>query len=242
MYTIRLETDYTFAFSKTIMCRNAFTGAIVYGKQQLGKTSYTMQVAYDIYQDWDMVFENMFFSLGELVGYLREHIQKMGNKIDKRLKIPFVIWDDAGVHANKMMYFNDPEMAQMLASLFDVVGAAASGIALSTPTPGNLLRAIRDYEFLKIKISKDKNPGRRVATAYAPNLWPSGKVMIYGEFDDHYPARLPDDVYNRYQPIRMSYLADALERLDEIIEKRNLKNCVAKDEMAELKCSMGKYA
>lgn len=213
------EDDYKFILAKEIMCRRDFTGAIVYGGQSLGKTSYTMQVAYDIYKDWDKVFQNMFFDLEELVTYLKQLMRE-------KKRADFIIWDDAGVHGNKLLYFNDPMVAQLLQNLFDVIRIACRGIALSTPVPSNLLKSLRDYEFFKIKIVRANQFNRREAKAYSPNLLPSSKVFIHKDFKDVFNTNLPEDVYKRYTPIRASYLIAALDNLEKIITEKKLEQCI----------------
>jgi len=235
------EEDYTFTLSKNIMIRNEFTGGIVYGVQRLGKTAYGMKVGFDIFRAechsdvkaWDMVFDHMFFKLGDMVAFLRE-------KIAHDKKASFCLWDDAGLHANKLVYFTDTTFAELIQNLFDVMGIATRGILLTTPVPGNLLKSLRDYEFLKIKISKANSNHARIAKAYTPNLLPSGRVYIGSLFEDRFSKLLPDDVYKRYVPIRSQYLVEALDNLDKAIEEKNLQQCIKEHELQEMRNKLEK--
>lgn len=183
---------------------------IVYGKQRLGKTIYTMQVAYDIFRDWEKVLDCMKFRINDVLMTIRDAVR------EDRI-IPFMIWDDAGVYGSKYLYFNNKRVAMLLQGLFDVVGTAVKCFMMTTPNSGNLLKSIRDYEFYRIKITKANSEDWRTATGYANILLPSGTINIRKEFQDTYKVKIPDDIYNRYVKIRKSYLADAMTNLDEYL-------------------------
>ena len=72
---------------------DGFIGAIIYGAQRLGKSSYSAQVLYDIYQDWDIVQDHIVFNLSDVVNILHTASKE-------RRKIPALCWDDCGVHGN----------------------------------------------------------------------------------------------------------------------------------------------
>jgi len=55
------ERTYQFVLSRYIMEHSEMTGVIVFGSQRTGKSSYAMQVLYDIYQDWNTVLDHVFF-------------------------------------------------------------------------------------------------------------------------------------------------------------------------------------
>ena len=49
---------------------NGFVGAIVYGKQGYGKSSYALKTAYQIYEDWDKALDSLVFRLEDLLRML----------------------------------------------------------------------------------------------------------------------------------------------------------------------------
>lgn len=206
----KIKDDVHFVLSHYIKYNPEMIAAIVYGKQRLGKTIYAMQVAYDIYRDWDVVQDNMYFKINDVLLAIRNAVKE--NRI-----VPIMIWDDAGVYGSKYLYFNNKRVAMLLQGLFDVVGTAVKCFLMTTPNAGNLLKSIRDYEFYRIKIAKANDRDERAATGYANILLPSGTINIRKEFIDTYRTKIPDDVYARYVKIRKSYLGDVLDNLDEYL-------------------------
>jgi hypothetical protein len=189
-----------------------FIGAIVYGRQRLGKSSYASKVLYDIYRDWDAVLGHMLFDLSEVVSV-------MGKAMRDKQRIPALCWDDAGVHGNKLLYFSNRPLVQYLQNLIDVIGINLGGLIITTPSPSNLLRALRGYEFYRVKVFSDGGT-RRHATGYANSLLPSGDRLVHREFTDHYDVMLPDEFWKPYQEKRQRYLAYALANLESLINSK----------------------
>jgi hypothetical protein len=186
-----------------------FVGAIVYGKQRLGKSSYASKVLFDIYQDWDVVLNHMLFDL-------RDVVSVMSRAVKEGKRIPAICWDDCGVHGNKMLYFANRPLVQYLQNLIDVIGINLGGLILTTPSPNNLLRVLRGYEFYRVKIFSDGGT-RRHATGYINSLLPSGTRLVHREFTDYYDVMLPDKFWKPYQEKRQRYLAYALANLESLI-------------------------
>jgi len=187
-----------------------FTGAIIYGAQRLGKSSYAAQVMYDIYKDWEVVNAHTLFELTDVVDLLYTAMKE-------RRRIPVINWDDAGVFGNKMRYFEDRSLVQYLQNLTDVVGLSLGCLLLTTPSPNNLLKALRGYEFYRCKIyPRDKYNGR-TAVGYQSSLLPSGSRIIHRKFRDNYNVRLPDEFWKPYLVKRQGYLDVAITNLQGII-------------------------
>lgn len=198
------QSGYHFALSRRIMGNDGFTGAIIYGKQRIGKSSYAMQIGYDIYKNWDDVVKYTFFKLDDLISFLKNLTATHGY-------IPYMIVDDAGVHLSKHTYYSNRMDAQFLSNLFDVVGVAVKSIVFTTPDPGNILKAIRRYEFLRVKIIKRGDDHRRLARGYRNIMLPSGMFRIKTDFMDSYKVMLPDDIYKEYSKVRWGYLEEVIE-------------------------------
>jgi hypothetical protein len=181
-----------------------FFGAIIYGPQRLGKSSYAIQTLKQIYGDWDVALDHTLFDLREVV----ERIEGVSGD-----RIPVICWDDAGVHANKMLYFANRGLTQYLQHLIDVVGINLGSLLITTPSPENLLKALRGYEFHRIKIYRRDGYGGRIAVGYQSSLFPSGMRLIRRKFRDEFKVKLPDDVWQKYLKKRQSYLKVAIENL-----------------------------
>ena len=185
---------------------NGFVGAIVYGKQGYGKSSYALKVAYQIYGDWDTVFESMVFKLEDLVSALRDSIVT-----GKRRQL--LIWDDAGVHGNKYRWFDygGQELAKELQALMDVIRTGLAGLIFTTPQPNELLKVFRGYDFYYVKIVKQNKRNNRLATIYQQSVMPNGNVIVKKVGYDRFNVMLPDEVYKRYSVIRASYFREVIE-------------------------------
>ena len=208
------NNGYKYVLSKRIMTSSTLTGAIVYGVQRIGKSSYVLQIMYDVYGDWDKVLQNCLFRLEDVVAYL----QKL---MDNNVIIPAFCWDDAGVHGSAYRYFSRRDEVELLKSLFDVIGTRCKALLFTTPYADGLLKSLRSYEFYRVKITKKDNRNRRVARGYQSVLLPSGTRYIRKEFLDHFNVRLPDDVFKKYMVQRESYLAEVLRNLDEQVKGRS---------------------
>jgi len=202
-----------FVMAKKIRIAHAgdgFTAAIIYGPQRLGKTSYAAQVLYEIYGDWDEVLKYTVFDLKEVV-------ELLSHSVKTTTKLPAICWDDCGVHANKMLYFSNRGLTQYLTNLVDVVGISLGGLLMTTPSPSNLLKALRGYEFYRCKVFNDGG-NRRHATGYLSSLLPSGSRIISREFTDYYNVMLPPEFWYPYKEKRNAYLTKALGQLEGFLE------------------------
>lgn len=194
----------------------SFEGAIIYGKQRVGKTSYGLQVLYDVYQDWDTVLNRVFFKLEDLVEFLRETHKQRKN-------VDAILWDDCGVYGSSGLWFSDRQMAEYLQNLIDVIGIRLGGFLMTTPNPENLLKSLRSYEFYRVKCMKHNQRNRRLAKGYKTILYPSGKLITPKDFKDYYDVMLPDDVYEEYEEVRETYLNEAMDNLDQYLVEKGVK-------------------
>ena len=213
------DGGYVFALSRIIAARPDMVGAVIYGMQRSGKTMYSLLVMYDFYRDWDKVLDNVFFNLEELISAIKNRVLKNFSK-EKQLRV--ICWDDAGVHGSKYLFFRSRQLTEYLQNLFDVVGIAVKAILITTPNPENLLKAIRGYEFYRVRIVKLEGENR-VAVGYKSMLLPSGKMIIRRVFEDYYNLRIPNDVYNEYFERREQYLEEAISALEEFLAEEEEK-------------------
>jgi len=191
---------------------DAFMGAIVYGGQRLGKSSYCAKVMFEILGDWDLVNDHMLFELSDVVELLERANAR-------REKIPVVCWDDCGVHGGKYLYFQDRLLVQYLGNLLDVIGLNLGGLLMTTPSPLNLLRVLRGYEFMRIKIYRRDNFNGRIAVGYQAVLLPSGTRLIKRQFKDNFNVMLPNDFWHSYLEKRQRYLDVAISKLKELARR-----------------------
>jgi len=208
------DDERVFILSKLIEERSEMLGAVIYGMQRSGKTMYSLLVMYDLYEDWDKVLDNVFFNLEDLIRAIKERVL---TNFSASRQLKAICWDDAGVHGSKYLFFRSKQLAEYLQNLFDVIGLAVKAILITTPNPENLLKAVRGYEFLRVKIGK-LNDGNRVAYGYKSILLPSGKMIVRKVFKDYYNVYIPNDVYKQYLEMREQYLEEAVENLEQFLK------------------------
>lgn len=178
------------------IANKGYIGIIVYGDQGYGKSTYALQVTHKILHNWEKCLDSLCFTIDEVNSYLMA---------DERQKI--MVWDDAGVHANKYKYHDSREQVQTLSGLLDTIRTFLACLIITTPTPAKLLKPIRELPFYYAKIVKNKFIYRR-AKIYKREYVPD-KMFTRLVAEDYFTCRLPNWVYERYDRIRDSYAREA---------------------------------
>jgi hypothetical protein len=204
--------------------RDELEGAIVYNRQRVGKSSWSLQQMFDVYGNWDDVFRYTIYTLEDLIRALRDAAKK---------SVPSLLVDDAGVHLSKYMHAIDQLKVMLLQGLMDTVGISVSGIIFTCPTVNSVLKLIRDYDFYRVKIVKGRSPRwERVAIVHRKEEWmrrEPGMRIAYEGFD----VRLPDTQFIRYKKMRIGFLAGAMGRFKELFESSKVPRVKAMAEVIE---------
>ncbi|MHA1594314.1 MAG: hypothetical protein ACTSXX_06160, partial [Candidatus Baldrarchaeia archaeon] len=129
--------------------RNEFCGAIIYGVQGVGKSSYALRVAKEVYDSWEKALNVCFFDIREFISFLEENE-----------RTPVAIIDDAGVWLSKYLFFRNVHYVDYITGLIHVIRTKLSGLLLTTPDPQALLKSIRALDFYYVKIIR-KNETQR---------------------------------------------------------------------------------
>ncbi len=198
-----------------------FLGAIIYGKLGAGKSTYSFKVALDAMRSLgfrvdfsDIVFRYSFFDIGDLIPKLRG--------ASWRKRIPLLVWDDAGVFGGAYMFFTSVAKAKAISDVVKLVRSRASALIMSTPSPEDMLRPIRRYENIIVRVVKVDERWSR-AHGYGFSVAPSGSVRVYKQFEEEFVRRIPDDVYPKYMDMRDQYIDHALTELEDAIREEELK-------------------
>ena len=171
-----------------------------------------LKVMYEVYQDWDKVFEYLVFSLDDLIDIMKRA---------KERRIKVIGWDDAGVHGHKYLYFRDKDKVELLSAWIDVVRTRIAGWLITTPDPRNLVRPVRESPgFYYGKVVLRGSGLLRLLKAYERIYLPSGEIMIRKSYYDTFKCRLPDDVYKQYMELRMRFYEEAERQLMKYIQKK----------------------
>jgi hypothetical protein len=188
-----------------------FFGLIIYGEQGIGKTTYMLKVMYDVYGDWNTVFEHLIFSLDDLIDLIEE-------SRGKRFKV--IGWDDAGIHGHKYKYFRKRDAVELISAWLDVARTKTASLLITTVNPLNLLKPIRESLGMKYgKVVRYDSANERLITVYNRTILPNGKTYVKKMYADKFTAILPDHVYERYLKLRSEFYRQAEEQIMKVAKK-----------------------
>lgn len=219
-----------------------FISAFVYGPQGIGKTSYCLHVAADVYGSWDAALNHLFFDPLEAIERMLSVIEDMeSGEREDRIKV--LIMDDAGTWLSKTSWWE--ESKQEFAELFDLIRTACSCVIFNSPA-NNIIKRISDEIMLRVKVTKInaemnemlKNLGysvdaekHRVATLYQHRLTPMFKGYIRKEAYDVFPLHYP--VHDEYRRIRLRVVKEKMLSVREALRVKRAERMVVDGKVNE---------
>lgn len=202
---------------------NGFISALIFGSQGIGKTSYALHVAKDVYGSWQKALNYLFFDP-------KEAIAKMHEALEHGEKIKLIIMDDAGLWLGRSQWWKREKVE--FAEFFDIIRSVASAVIFTTPAD-NLLSRLSHEIKLRIKISyidselysQLKRAGYnidienyRVAKIYRFSLSPLFQPIIKKQAYDIFPLHYPNDIYRAYERKRREAVRQKLDRVKQAIK------------------------
>ena len=199
--------------------REGFISVLVFGSQGIGKTSYALHVAHEIYGDWNKALSHLFFNPKDMISLFKNYLRN-GERI------PLVISDDAGLWLSKSRWWLREKVE--FCEFFDIIRTVCSSIIFTTPSD-NLLSRLSHEINLRVKISYidgeiyemlkregiSVNPQTyRIAKIYQFSLSPLFQPIIKKRGYDIYPLFYPDEIKEKYDKIRRDIVRQKLERVD----------------------------
>jgi len=214
--------------------KGRFEAFIVHGEQRVGKSAYAIKSARDVYltlngysedEAWRAALDCIKFEKRDVFKIIQQHMRS--NEI-----LPVLIWDDTGVHGSSYQFFLDSKEVAALKGVFDTVGTGLSGLIMTTPTPGSILKFIRDYHFPEIEISKmDADWDRKAQPReyyHSRRGWGTRRTREY----DLFSCYLPVEVWRQYITRRKDVALKAIDAILNVIENQTKG---AKGEATKLK-------
>jgi hypothetical protein len=216
-----------------------FISALIFGPQGIGKTSYALHVAKEIYGSWRKALEHLFFNP-------KEAIDKLYSALEQEKRIPLIIMDDAGLWLGKSQWWKKEKIE--FAEFFDIIRTVCSAVIFTTPADNLISRLSHEIQ-LRIKVSpidselysQLKRQGYnidvnnwRVAKIYRFSLSPLFQPIIKKQAYDIYPLRYPSDIKALYDKKRQEAVKQKLDRVKQslkldtaiIINKANLDELI----------------
>lgn len=205
---------------------------IVTGKRGIGKSSYCLQILYNIFRklgydveaSWEMSLDRIIYKVSEVVDFLDKTMN--GDK-------DIFIWDDAGVYAGGVRWLTDQKEMVLIESICDTFRDCVYGVLFTVPDQRTLSRRIRSYDDYLVKIYYPKHDdyknydeeldtsNLRVARLYKKVILPGSQVRLYKQYYDTFDVMLPSWVYEKYKEKRHRYTKENIQRLKETLKNNN---------------------
>lgn len=225
-----------------------FTGAIVYGKKGMGKSSYALWTIFDLYHNgfgyskkdaWDMALGKTLHNLDQIIESMSEYIDDPDNRS------PVFHMDDAGAYFSGYAYHLYRNEHGLFQAMLDLMRTISSGLIYTCPGPQDLVGYISNEENKIIAIrdqykTKDyewtpDSKWERVALIFNKNTYPSGTTKIEGmeTYFSKFICKLPDDIFEVYNKRRAEYFKPFFNKFKKLIEKRKKdgKTDISKDDL-----------
>jgi len=188
---------------------------VITGERGDGKSMYAYKTMAKIYYDingynktddeeeaYKQALDHMIFSMEELILLIH-------NNIKNDYVTPVFCLDDATVHFCSYKYFTDMKKVVYVHGIFDTIRTAVTGLLMTCPKRKLLLKFLRQYDDLKIRIIVANGQWWRYARAYRWNWLPDEKKFnIAVPFQDNFSCYVHDDYYKPYMKKRKAALKD----------------------------------
>ena len=219
---------------------NGYVSAGVIGEMGIGKTSYALHVASEIY-GWDKALQYLFFKPQDAVRVMRK-------ALDSGKRIPLLIMDDAGFWLSKLTWWEEHKVVFM--DFYNLIRTVCASIIFTCPGD-ELPKVMRKKMYFRITISPlhknrviqllEKIPKRElevlrsegrdirywnIAKGYKLQTLPSYMQYVRSLFEDIYPLHYPKHIYLKYEEMRRIFVKEALEKVEERFALRDLRDKV----------------
>jgi len=185
-----------------------------WGVQGSGKSNRILQQGYWVYEDWDEVLKNLMFKPSAKE---RGFVQALKN-IPYGKRIPWIGWDDVGVHFPSVSWRTDIEKYAAVDSAWAAIRTKVNVISLTIPLIDRTAKNIKDNVTIEEFLGRNQTvlieryirlPGlKRVES----NFWKLQLEPIHKfELFD-----VPTDVFKEYWEMRLELAEEALTKLGNI--------------------------
>jgi hypothetical protein len=191
----------------------------IYGTAGVGKSSYAIQTCLelaDVYKGYDPKEWILFKP--------KDFIDKVTYLYDNNIRVPAIIWDDAGVWLYKFDYQN--EFVKGAVKFINVARTVASCIILTTISLNMLVTNLRKMDIMTVKVVRRGHSNTSLAKGYSHVITPNGYRLLKTVFEDEFNRYMPDDVYEWYNRYRRSYVKEAIELMKSSVQTQIDNNIV----------------
>jgi len=210
--------------------KRGYVGGILCGEFAKGKTVTSIKIAgkilqvkygYTEEQAWDKVIDDyLIFTSDEFLALTEKTYEPYDweNMTAKdvlhtkyNIRLPVLIWDDAGIHASSKKEVFDKSAAFDIQSEFDTIRDITSCMLLTVPEEGELMKFLRTYRsnyFIELSTPHEAvSPNHRIMHYYryerdnrTGNM--KRKLKWHTKKEDAHSIHLPDWAYGKYDKKR----------------------------------------
>lgn len=181
-----------------------FTSAIIFGRQGSGKTVFAFKCTVDairaiynvdVTQAWNIVKRLMFFELPDTIPLIM-------NAIKQNVRLPVIIFDDAGTWLSKYRW--QKQYMKAFFDLYSVIRTRVSAILFTTPSPDDIAKFLREksWFYVHVGIHDKKKKSSKVST-YETRYEQDSRGIFYQKYvkveDKYFVHLMPNDVYEEYK-------------------------------------------
>ncbi|MEM1753712.1 MAG: hypothetical protein QXW21_05495 [Candidatus Methanomethylicaceae archaeon] len=187
-----------------------FESIVIWGPMGTLKSNFAMQLAYHVYNDWDLVLERIILTPEELIKLYSEVAEQ------KNKRIPLIILDDITTIFPKQLWFINKQLFSKLQQLTSVVRTQISCIIVTTPLPERVISPLA--EIMKNEITTYPNKSLIINRyMWLPSKQPMKsrfkKVAIEERRINMYDV--PTEVFMKYDEKRRIVAREILEETEE---------------------------
>jgi hypothetical protein len=195
-----------------------FESLFIIGQQGMGKTTYALLVLYEVYRDWDKVLEYTFFDLPSAIPVFEEAIRE-------RKRIPVVLFDDAGIHLSKYLWFSAEGRGLIMwfNAFYNIIRSVVSAVIFTSPDLDTMVEIRKKSWWVGEPKKTPGDPVRnpvRAMVLYKKRIMVTGKVYVSKKAIDTYRLDLiPQDVRREYEEKRQGALEVTFRMLKEALQR-----------------------
>lgn len=193
----------------------------VHGPGRTGKSTFCLNVAYQIYGDWDKVLNCFVFNLSQLIYKIKKGIPaRWPTRNLLHMRVPLIVWDDFGAHSNKAMIKND-ESWNVFKGAFDTLGTKMGVLMANMITPNSpTLQLVEKFTHevwipYRGHYKYDKITSGQDYYGFRPQ---TRKEWI----DDSAFDMIPEEVFKQYDEMRMELADETIQRIEDTLVETHM--------------------
>lgn len=202
--------------------RYGFESLFIIGPQGSGKTTYALLVLYEVYRDWDKVLEHTFFDLPRA-------IEKLEKAFDSGERLPVILFDDAGIHLSKYLWFSPEGRALVMwfNAFYNLIRTVCSAVIFTSPDMDTMVEIRKKSWWVgepRLPRHASSNQHVREMVLYKKRITVTGQVFATKRAIDIYKLdAIPSSVRQRYEEKRREALRKTLELLKDAMRRARLE-------------------